>query len=123
MTGPVSGGPVAAFCLGLRQLQQASGLDRTRLARRLSYSRSQLYQILDGRISRPPEWDRSDSAWMAWLWLELTSRHGHYSTPRLRKKYLFVVIEQALGPNDLRLGDSRLINLGPYGKTLSRDMK
>jgi hypothetical protein len=42
----------------LRQLQQASGLDRARLARRLSYSRSQLYEVLDGRVSRPPEWDR-----------------------------------------------------------------
>jgi hypothetical protein len=24
----------------------------------LNYSRSQLYEILDGRITRPPEWDR-----------------------------------------------------------------
>jgi tetratricopeptide (TPR) repeat protein len=28
------------------------------LGRRVGYSRSQLYEILDGRISRPPEWDR-----------------------------------------------------------------
>jgi tetratricopeptide (TPR) repeat protein len=33
-------------------------LDRAVLARRVGYSRSQLYEILDGRISRPPEWDR-----------------------------------------------------------------
>ena len=34
------------------------GLDRAMLARRVGYSRSQLYEILDGRIRRPPEWDR-----------------------------------------------------------------
>jgi len=51
-------GPVAEFCAGLRQLQQASGLDRAVVARRVGYSRSQLYEILDGRIRRPPEWDR-----------------------------------------------------------------
>ncbi|HKR50257.1 MAG TPA: hypothetical protein VJT72_11880 [Pseudonocardiaceae bacterium] len=28
------------------------------MARRLNYSRPQLYQILDGGICRPPEWDR-----------------------------------------------------------------
>jgi tetratricopeptide (TPR) repeat protein len=53
-----SGGPVADFCTGLRRLQQGRGLDRSALARRLGYSRSQLYAILDGHISRPPEWDR-----------------------------------------------------------------
>jgi hypothetical protein len=52
------GGPVADFCTGLRRLQRGCGLDRSSLARRLGYSRSQLYEILDGRISRPPEWDR-----------------------------------------------------------------
>jgi tetratricopeptide (TPR) repeat protein len=53
-----SGGPVAEFCAGLRRLVQACALDRAVLARRVGYSRSQLYEILDGRISRPPEWDR-----------------------------------------------------------------
>jgi tetratricopeptide (TPR) repeat protein len=52
------GDPVAEFCTGLRRLQQDRGFDRTALARRLGYSRSQLYAILNGRISRPPEWDR-----------------------------------------------------------------
>jgi transcriptional regulator with XRE-family HTH domain len=52
------GGPVAEFTAGLRRLQQRSGLDRAALARRLGYSRSQLYEILDGRITRPPDWDR-----------------------------------------------------------------
>jgi tetratricopeptide (TPR) repeat protein len=50
--------PVAEFCAALRRLQELSGVDRTVLARRLAYSRSQLYAILDGRIGRPPEWDR-----------------------------------------------------------------
>ena len=53
-----SEGPVARFCAALRQLQQRSGLDRAALARRVNYSRSQLYEILDGGIRRPPEWDR-----------------------------------------------------------------
>ena len=51
-------GPVAEFCAGLRRLLQVSGLDLAALARRVGYSRSQLYEILDGRIRRPPEWDR-----------------------------------------------------------------
>ncbi|MGH3685099.1 MAG: ATP-binding protein [Pseudonocardiaceae bacterium] len=51
-------GPVAEFCAALRQLQEGCGLDRAELARQLNYSRSQLYQILDGGIRRPPEWDR-----------------------------------------------------------------
>ena len=33
-------------------------MHRAVLARQVGYSRSQLYEILDGRISRPPEWDR-----------------------------------------------------------------
>ena len=53
-----NGGPVAEFCAGLRRLVQGCGVDRALLARRVGYSRSQLYEILDGRISRPPEWDR-----------------------------------------------------------------
>ncbi|WP_204008165.1 nSTAND1 domain-containing NTPase [Virgisporangium aurantiacum] len=53
-----SDGPVADFCRSLRRLQQSSGVDRSTLARRLGYSRSQLYAILDGRITRPPEWKR-----------------------------------------------------------------
>lgn len=58
MAGRQHEGPVAEFCAALRQLQEGCGLDRAELARRLNYSRSQLYQILDGGIRRPPEWDR-----------------------------------------------------------------
>ncbi len=58
MAEQASPGPVAEFCAGLRRLVQGRGLDRAVLARQLGYSRSQLYEILDGRISRPPEWDR-----------------------------------------------------------------
>lgn len=50
--------PVADFCAGLRDLQRSSGVSRTNLARQLNYGRSQLYDILDGRIKRPPEWNR-----------------------------------------------------------------
>jgi tetratricopeptide (TPR) repeat protein len=58
VTGQESVGPVAEFCAGLRRLVQGCGVDRAVLGRRVGYSRSQLYEILDGRISRPPEWDR-----------------------------------------------------------------
>ena len=58
MTGEGRQCPVAEFCARLRQLLQGSGLDRAVVARRVSYSRSQLYEILDGWIRRPPEWDR-----------------------------------------------------------------
>lgn len=51
-------GPVGQFCAELAELQRASGLSRTALARMLNYGRSQVYEILDGRIKRPPEWDR-----------------------------------------------------------------
>jgi formylaminopyrimidine deformylase / aminopyrimidine aminohydrolase len=51
-------GPVADFCAALRELQVASGISRSALAREIHYGRSQLYDILDGRIRRPPEWDR-----------------------------------------------------------------
>jgi tetratricopeptide (TPR) repeat protein len=56
--GQPSLGPVAEFCAGLRRLVQDCRVNRAVLARRVGYSRSQLYEILDGRISRPPEWDR-----------------------------------------------------------------
>jgi tetratricopeptide (TPR) repeat protein len=53
-----SRGLVAEFCARLRRLQEGCGLDRAALARRVGYSRSQLYTILDGKISRPPDWGR-----------------------------------------------------------------
>ena len=58
MTVSIPTGPVAEFCGTLRDLQRGSGLSRTALARELNYGRSQLYEILDGRIKRPPEWDK-----------------------------------------------------------------
>ncbi len=58
MVGQGSGGPVAEFCAGLSRLVEGRGLGRAALARQLGYSRSQLSEILGGRINRPPEWDR-----------------------------------------------------------------
>lgn len=58
MVADRSKGPVGEFCVELAELQRMSGLSRTTLARLLNYGRSQLYEILDGRIKRPPEWDR-----------------------------------------------------------------
>jgi thiaminase/transcriptional activator TenA len=51
--------PVEVFCSALRRLQRESGLSPTTLARQLNYSRSQLYVVLDGRIRRPPDWNRT----------------------------------------------------------------
>ncbi|MBG0564638.1 nSTAND1 domain-containing NTPase [Actinoplanes aureus] len=50
--------PVAEFCADLRRLQESSGVKRAALAHRLGYSRSQLYEILSGNVSRPPDWSR-----------------------------------------------------------------
>lgn len=58
MVASAPNGPVADFCATLRELQVASGISRSTLAREIHYGRSQLYDILDGRIRRPPEWDR-----------------------------------------------------------------
>lgn len=58
MVADRTNGPVGDFCAELAELQRTSGLSRTALARMLNYGRSQLYEILDGRIKRPPEWDR-----------------------------------------------------------------
>ncbi|MGH3940726.1 MAG: ATP-binding protein [Pseudonocardiaceae bacterium] len=60
MAGQGNEGPVAHFCAALRRLQQDSGLTRAALARKVreKCGRAQLYQILDGEIRRPPEWDR-----------------------------------------------------------------
>ena len=54
--------PVAVFCRRLRRLQEGSGLDRKALVPLLSQmrvrtvGRSQLHRILNGEITRPPDW-------------------------------------------------------------------
>jgi hypothetical protein len=58
MRGQANGDPIGEFCAGLRRLQESCGLDPAAPARRLGYSRSQLYAILGGQISRPPDWNR-----------------------------------------------------------------
>jgi tetratricopeptide (TPR) repeat protein len=51
-------GPVSAFCAQLDELRIESGVEVPLLARQLGLSRAQLYAILAGRITRPPDWDR-----------------------------------------------------------------
>ncbi|MGH3931318.1 MAG: tetratricopeptide repeat protein, partial [Pseudonocardiaceae bacterium] len=51
-------GSIADFCTGLKRLQQRSDLSPAALARRVGYSRAQLYAILGGQIIKPPEWDK-----------------------------------------------------------------
>jgi hypothetical protein len=49
---------VRAFCARLDRLAAESGIGRASLARKVGYSRSQLYKILDGKVDRPPDWGR-----------------------------------------------------------------
>jgi tetratricopeptide (TPR) repeat protein len=53
-----SAGPVSEFCTQLDELRIESGVEVPVLARQLGLSRAQLYAILAGRITRPPDWDR-----------------------------------------------------------------
>ncbi|MGH3170451.1 MAG: hypothetical protein ACRDN0_31795, partial [Trebonia sp.] len=51
-------GPVGEFCAALDELRVGSGTHVPLLARQLGLSRAQLYAILGGKITRPPDWDR-----------------------------------------------------------------
>jgi tetratricopeptide (TPR) repeat protein len=51
-------GPVSEFCAHLNELRINSGLNVPSLAKRLGLSRTQLYAILAGQITRPPDWER-----------------------------------------------------------------
>jgi tetratricopeptide (TPR) repeat protein len=50
--------PVGEFCAQLNQLRIGAGIKVSALARRLNLSRTRMYAILAGTISRPPDWDR-----------------------------------------------------------------
>jgi tetratricopeptide (TPR) repeat protein len=51
-------GPVSEFCAQLDELRNESATEVPLLAKQLGLSRAQLYAILAGRITRPPDWDR-----------------------------------------------------------------
>ncbi len=51
-------GPVSDFCAQLDALRREAAADVPFLAKQLGLSRTQLYEILAGRITRPPDWDR-----------------------------------------------------------------
>src|SRR5215470_2199130 len=51
-------GVVADFCARLRQLRAESKIPVAVLARRLGISRQHLYEVLGGRVTRPPAWDQ-----------------------------------------------------------------
>jgi tetratricopeptide (TPR) repeat protein len=51
-------GPVGEFCVQLNQLRIEAGIKVSALASRLNLSRTRMYAILAGTISRPPDWDR-----------------------------------------------------------------
>jgi tetratricopeptide (TPR) repeat protein len=57
VAGVRSGGAVAEFCAGLRQLRAGSKVPVAVLARRLGISRQHLHEVLAGRVKRPPDWD------------------------------------------------------------------
>ena len=48
---------LSRFCARLKQLQSAAGLTRTSLAATTHLSTSQMSDILNGKIKRPPDWD------------------------------------------------------------------
>ena len=50
-------GPLALFCARLKRLQQAVGITQTSLARTACLGTSQMSDILNGNIKRPPDWD------------------------------------------------------------------
>jgi tetratricopeptide (TPR) repeat protein len=51
-------GPVSEFCAQLDELRNESAAEVPLLAKQVGLSRAQLYAILAGRITRPPDWDR-----------------------------------------------------------------
>jgi NB-ARC domain len=57
MGAMVGDDPVREFCAQLNQLRIESGIKVPTLARRLGLSRTRMYAILAGTISRPPDWD------------------------------------------------------------------
>ena len=116
MAGVRSGGPVAKFCAALRQLQQNSGLDRAALARRVNYSRSQLYEILDGGIRRPPEWDRLVEP----LVRACTGNDERAVRDWRRRHSVLVEVYRELKDNDQR--DSTLRLTGPVPAQLPADV-
>ncbi|MGH3158635.1 MAG: hypothetical protein ACRDNF_18950, partial [Streptosporangiaceae bacterium] len=50
--------PIVEFSVGLRQLREGSKIPVTLLAGRLGISRQHLYEVLAGRVKRPPDWDK-----------------------------------------------------------------
>ena len=57
MAPPTSGStPLKEFCLALKRLVKDSGMKQNQLAVRLRMSGSQVSQILNGEIKRPPDW-------------------------------------------------------------------
>jgi tetratricopeptide (TPR) repeat protein len=52
-----SGGAVADFCAGLRELRAGSKIPVAVLAGQLGISRQHLHEVLAGRVKRPPDWD------------------------------------------------------------------
>jgi tetratricopeptide (TPR) repeat protein/transcriptional regulator with XRE-family HTH domain len=58
MAGKTAGsGPLEEFCVGLRQLRAGSGIPVAILAARVGVSRQYLYEVLAGRVTRPPGWE------------------------------------------------------------------
>jgi hypothetical protein len=58
VTAAAGDDPVGEFCLSLDKLRAVAGVQVRPLARQLGLSRTQLYAILAGTITRPPDWDR-----------------------------------------------------------------
>ena len=85
MTGDhaaVPADPLALFCARLRRLQKAAGILQTSLARATRLSTSQMSDILNGKIKRPPDWDITANIVRACV--DHASRAGRSIPPDLR---------------------------------------
>ena len=78
-TSPV---PLALFCARLKRMQVACGITQASIARAAQLGRSQMSDILNGKIRRPPGWDVTSAVVRACL--EYAEARGRPVPPDLR---------------------------------------
>ncbi len=75
-------GPIDFFCARLKRLQQAAGITQKNLARTARLSKSQMSDILNGKIKKRPDWDVVGT--MVRACVEHAERTGRLVPPELR---------------------------------------
>ena len=78
----ITPGPLALFCARLKRLQAASGINQSRLLSAAHLGRSQMSDILNGKIRRLPDWDVTNAVVRACL--EYAKTSGRPVPPDLR---------------------------------------